>query len=168
MAVCVRWASRSCRRPQPSGDAALLAPGCVTGTRHALPMVRALDLRSWAGCWVAVDAANHVRCDAPKLSELLDANGCSTATPTSAKGTDAAASPCCAPRSASPYPELQTDSQRSSILGPDHRRRRRVRQAGGEPVARNEKMMLRLGASTNEVRLYDLRLKCARPPTWSR
>ena len=36
-------------------------------------MVRTLDLRSWAGRWVAVDSANHVRCDAPTLSELLDA-----------------------------------------------------------------------------------------------
>jgi hypothetical protein len=35
-------------------------------------MVRTLDLRPWAGLWVAVDSANHVRCDAPSLSELLD------------------------------------------------------------------------------------------------
>ena len=35
-------------------------------------MVRTLDLTPWAGRWVAVDSANHVRCDAPSLSELLD------------------------------------------------------------------------------------------------
>lgn len=48
------------------------APDRVTGTRYAPVMVRTLDLRSWAGRWVAVDSANHVRCDAPSLSELLD------------------------------------------------------------------------------------------------
>ena len=35
-------------------------------------MVRTLDLTPWAGRWVAVDTANHVRCDAPSLAELLD------------------------------------------------------------------------------------------------
>ena len=38
-----------------------------------------------------------------------------------------------------------------------------VLHAGGNPVARNEKMMLRLGGSTNEVPLYDLTLE-VRPP----
>ena len=36
-------------------------------------MVRTLDLRPWAGRWVAVDSANRVRFDAATLSELLDA-----------------------------------------------------------------------------------------------
>ena len=35
-------------------------------------MVRTLDLSPWAGRWVAVDATNHVRCDAPSLAQLLD------------------------------------------------------------------------------------------------
>ncbi len=35
-------------------------------------MVRTLDLSPWAGRWVAVDTANHVRCDAPSLAQLLD------------------------------------------------------------------------------------------------
>ncbi len=35
-------------------------------------MVRTLDLTPWAGRWVAVDTANHVRCDASSLAELLD------------------------------------------------------------------------------------------------
>jgi hypothetical protein len=48
------------------------APDRVTGTRYAAVMVRTLDLTPWAGRWVAVDAANHVRCDAPSLSQLLD------------------------------------------------------------------------------------------------
>lgn len=35
-------------------------------------MVRTLDLTPWAGRWVAVDAADHVCCDAPTLAELLE------------------------------------------------------------------------------------------------
>ena len=35
-------------------------------------MVRTLDLTPWAGRWVAIDSANHVRCDAPSLAELLE------------------------------------------------------------------------------------------------
>lgn len=35
-------------------------------------MLRTLDLTQWAGRWVAVDAANHVCCDAASLAELLD------------------------------------------------------------------------------------------------
>ena len=35
-------------------------------------MVRTLDLSLWAGRWVAVDAANDVRCDAPSLAQLLN------------------------------------------------------------------------------------------------
>jgi hypothetical protein len=39
-----------------------------------------------------------------------------------------------------------------------------VLHTGGDPVERNETMMLRLGGSTNEVPLYDLTLE-VRPPT---
>ncbi|MCE9623755.1 MAG: hypothetical protein K8R99_15555 [Actinomycetia bacterium] len=35
-------------------------------------MVRTLDLSQWAGRWVAIDASNEVRCDAPSLAQLLD------------------------------------------------------------------------------------------------
>jgi hypothetical protein len=35
-------------------------------------VVRTLDLRQWAGRWVAVDSADLVRCTALTLAELLD------------------------------------------------------------------------------------------------
>jgi len=49
------------------------SPDCGTPTKYAALMVRTLDLAPWAGRWVAVDAANDVRCDAPSLAQLLDA-----------------------------------------------------------------------------------------------
>lgn len=101
-------------------------------------------LSAFPGRWVAVDAANHVRCDAPSFAELLDVL---------AVGEVGVAAPGAPNRFAAIIDTGGPITVAAEVLS-----------AGGDPVERTETMMLRLGGSINDVPLYDLTLE-VRPPS---